>query len=307
VKDHKHPSHVKRNIVLLLLLAVVCVAGAELVACRHFDPELYRRITAPARQAVHTVEEWGRGTAQQLSRLWEQAGEYLAERFAPPEPPPEEPPAPEQEQVAQAPVLTTTTPLADPVITELVEEDNQELLLGGFLNIVYFNQGEQPWADQPYGKDNIGRYGCGPTAMAMAVASMTEEETDPALMAEWCVQHGYWASRHGSYLSIVQGVGEAFGLTVEPLSITTSEELYDVLLSKKLVVALMGPGHFTSGGHFILLRGTTLAGEVLVADPNSVERSLTTWDPQLILDEVSKSTANGAPLWALSLEQDSIS
>ena len=41
----------------------------------------------------------------------------------------------------------------------------------------------------------------------------------------------------------------------------------------------MGPGHFTNGGHFIILRGVTLDGSVLVADPASQERSLTTWDP----------------------------
>ena len=63
----------------------------------------------------------------------------------------------------------------------------------------------------------------------------------------------------------------------------------------------MGPGHFTQGGHFILLRGVTLSGMILVADPNSEERSLMEWDPQLILDELSASTASGAPLWVLSL------
>lgn len=311
MKDHNHSNHRKRNIVLIILLALVCVAAAELVACRYFDPELYQRITAPVRQAVHAVGEWGESTAQQLSQLWERAGEYLAQQLAPPEEDPPEPPeeieTPEQDQVTGEPVLITNTPLADPIITELVDKDGQELLLGGFLNVVYFNQGAEPWADLPYGRDNIGRYGCGPVAMAMAVASMTDAETDPAVMADWCVQHGYWASKHGSYLSIVKGVGEAFGLTVESLPTKETRGLMDALRSGKLVVALMGPGHFTSGGHFILLRGTTLTGEVLVADPNSLERSLTTWDPQLILDELSKSTANGAPLWALSLPRDGIS
>lgn len=307
MEDKKRPNHRKRNIVLLILLAVLCIGAAELVACRHFDPELYQRITAPARQAARTAQAWGQETVRQLAELAEQAGAYLAERLTPPEKEEEPEELPEQEQVTQEPTLITTNPLADPVITELVEEDGRELLLGGFLNIVYFNQGEEPWADMPYGRDNIDRYGCGPTAMAMAVASLTGEETDPAVMAEWCVAHGYWASRHGSYLSIVNGVGTAFGLTVESLDITSPEQLNRVLLSGTLIVALMGPGHFTSGGHFILLRGVTLTGEVLVADPNSVERSLTTWDAQLILDELSRSTSNGAPLWALSLGQDGIS
>ena len=62
----------------------------------------------------------------------------------------------------------------------------------------------------------------------------------------------------------------------------------------------MGKGHFTTGGHFILIRGVTLSGDVLVADPNSLERSLQTWDPQLILDELSSARDHGAPLWILS-------
>ena len=68
----------------------------------------------------------------------------------------------------------------------------------------------------------------------------------------------------------------------------------------QLLVALMGPGHFTDGGHFIVLRGVTLTGQVLVADPNSRERSLALWDPQLILDELSDSRSSGAPLWCFS-------
>ena len=45
------------------------------------------------------------------------------------------------------------------------------------------------------------------------------------------------------------------------------------------------------------LRGVTLDGRVLVADPNSRERSLAAWDPELILSELSPSRNNGAPLW----------
>ena len=68
-------------------------------------------------------------------------------------------------------------------------------------------------------------------------------------------------------------------------------------------MALMGKGHFTNGGHFIVLRGVTLDGRILVADPNSRERSLASWDPQLILDELSASRSNGAPLWRFSTLQ----
>ena len=62
----------------------------------------------------------------------------------------------------------------------------------------------------------------------------------------------------------------------------------------------MRQGHFTNNGHFIILHGATLSGEILVADPNSLERSLTAWDPQLILDELSKNAVSGGPIWVIS-------
>ena len=134
----------------------------------------------------------------------------------------------------------------------------------------------------------------------MVVASMTDTQTDPALMSQWAADQGYWARRSGSYLSIVEGTAQAHGLQAESFPGRTPDELLEELLSGKVLVALMGPGHFTNRGHFILLRGVTLSGQVLVADPNSAERSLSVWDPQLILDELSKSTNNGAPLWSIA-------
>ena len=79
--------------------------------------------------------------------------------------------------------------------------------------------------------------------------------------------------------------------------------LVQQLASGHLFVALMTRGHFTERGHFIILRGVTLEGRVLVADPNSRERSLAAWEPQLILDELSSSRSSGAPLWRISMHQ----
>ena len=279
--------HRKRNIVLLILLALLCVTGVELAACYYFAPEVYRMVTAPVVRGAAAAGGLVRDGLSQVSRLWERDD------------------APEDgspvNQLAGDPTLTSDRPLSDPSVTELVlEQDGTQYLTGGALRIRYFNQGDPEWASQPYGSDDIGHYGCGPTAMAMAVDSMAGAETDPASMSAWAVEQGYWARKSGSYLSIVEGTAAAFGLQAEPIGARTPEAIRDALLSGDLLVALMGPGHFTNGGHFILLRAMTLDGEILVADPNSTERSLTSWDPQLILDELSHSTSNGAPLWVLS-------
>lgn len=60
----------------------------------------------------------------------------------------------------------------------------------------------------------------------------------------------------------------------------------------------MTKGHFTSGGHFIVLRGVQ-DGEILVADPASYTRSQKTWDLSIILNEASKAAGAGGPFWVI--------
>lgn len=63
----------------------------------------------------------------------------------------------------------------------------------------------------------------------------------------------------------------------------------------------MGKGHFTNGGHFIVLRGITEDGKILVHDSASVNRSNQEWDLSLIMNESSKNGgANGSPFWIFS-------
>lgn len=301
--------HTKRNIVLAVLLALLCIGAAELAACRHFEPEIYERIVSPVRYAAGVAVDTGkagldaaarfcRDTADSLSQFASdtaaQAALLWEELTAPKEVPGKyHPPAENDPNPSAIPTV--------PPITELRREGGREILTGGVVDVVYYCQSAPEWADQPYGTDTIGPYGCGPTVMAMAVASLTDPSADPVSMSAWAVANGYWARRGGSRHSIVQGAAAGFGIDAEPFSSREAADVLAALDQGKLLVALVGPGHFTDGGHFILLRGVTASGEVLVADPNSPERSLMLWDPQIILNELSSARDNGAPLWVLSL------
>ena len=314
MKKNGGSKRLGRNIVLAALLALLCIGGVELAACRHFAPETYDRIVAPARYAASVMADTGRAALNaagqfclEVGRFFQSVGAGIAEQagraadawaeFTAPkeivQAPPRTPPSSEEPQ----PQPTAT---AQP-ITEVLEADGRQILTGGMMDVVYFCQSDEEWAEQLYGTDPIGPYGCGPTTMAMAIATMTDEDTDPAKMAAWAAEHGYWARRSGSYDSIVVGTAEAFGLEAESLTEHTVDEMLRALWDGKLLVAHVGIGHFTDGGHFLLIRGALLSGEVLVADPNSLERSLQVWDPQLILDELSSARSSGAPLWALSI------
>lgn len=264
------------------LLAVCCIGGTELTASYFFAPELFTAVTAPVVRGASAAWSFVQETSSEVSHFLSDLADSLMV-----EPTPDDP-------------IPAVSPITDPPVTQLKFADGKDILTGGIVDVEYFQQSALPWADLPYGTDDIGRYGCGPTAMAMLVNSMTDYETNPMQMAQWAVDHHHWAKHSGSYLSLVSGVCRAFGLTSYPLSEKTPEAIQSALLSGNLVVALMGPGHFTDGGHFILIRGITLGGNFLVADPNSPERSLMEWDPQLIIDELASRSSNGAPLWGIA-------
>ena len=172
----------------------------------------------------------------------------------------------------------------------------------GGVEVTYYNQLDERWADEPYGTDNIGGYGCGPTSMSIVVSSLTEQTVDPPAMAEWAYQHGYWCSGNGSYHSLIPGAAEGFGLSCESIATDDPQAVVDALASGKLIVALMSKGHFTSSGHFLVLRGVTAEGKILVADPASKKRSEQDWDLSIILDEARRGASAGGPFWAIFKE-----
>lgn len=168
----------------------------------------------------------------------------------------------------------------------------------GAVEVVYFNQYDERYADEPYGTDNIGGYGCGPTSMSIVVSSLTDDIVDPIEMAEWSYNNGYWCSKSGSYHALIPAAAKEWGLPVEGCSASEPQRIVDALGEGKLVVALMTKGHFTSSGHFIVLRGVK-DGKILVADPASTSRSQKEWDLSIIVGEASKSAAAGGPFWII--------
>lgn len=168
----------------------------------------------------------------------------------------------------------------------------------GVTEVVYFNQLDQRYANQPYGTDNIGGYGCGPTSMAIVVSSLTDDIVDPVEMAKWAYENGGWCKGQGSYHSFIPNAAKAWGLPVEGCTAAEPQRILDALSSGKLVVALMSKGHFTTTGHFIVLRGVK-DGQILVADPASTSRSQKAWDLSIILNEAGHRAGAGGPFWII--------
>ena len=160
------------------------------------------------------------------------------------------------------------------------------------------NQLDERYASQPYGTDNIGGYGCGPTSMAIVVSSLTDDTVDPVEMAQWSYENGYWCKSSGSYHALIPAAAEAWGLPVSGCTTAEPQRIVDALSEGKLVVAIMSKGHFTSSGHFIVLRGVK-NGQIMVADPASYKRSEQLWDLSIILNEASRRAGAGGPFWII--------
>ena len=166
--------------------------------------------------------------------------------------------------------------------------------------VVYYNQTDSRWGNKMYGKSGtIGAAGCGPTALAIVVASLTDHQVTPYDVAQWSVENGYRCEGNGSYHSLMPNGGEHYGLTVTGIG-NDSKKLVEALQEGKLVIAIMAKGHFTSGGHFIVLRGVTEDGNILVADPASVKRSNQEWALGIITNEASRKAGSGGPFWVFS-------
>lgn len=163
--------------------------------------------------------------------------------------------------------------------------------------IPLFLQGDKRWSMFSYGRSGtISSSGCGPTSLAMIVVGLTgDTSVNPKVVADWSVANGHRVEGVGSAWSLMTDGGAHWGLTVESVSIRASS-ISAALRAGKPIIASVGPGHFTSQGHFIVLRGITESGKILVNDPASTKRSQQEWDVSIIVNE-SKG------MWAYSKPQ----
>ena len=157
---------------------------------------------------------------------------------------------------------------------------------------IYYSQIGAPWSDDDYSGAKAGTVassGCGPTAFAMCVASLNPEKSvTPRDIALYSVQNGYRTPTSGtSYNLFFKGLKE-YGLQYSSQDIGTTSVVTS-LEEGKIIVMNMGPGKspedarkvvntWTSGGHYIVLRGVTQDGKILVGDPNSDYNTEKSWD-----------------------------
>lgn len=149
-----------------------------------------------------------------------------------------------------------------------------------------FIQWDRRWGMYPYGRSGtIASSGCGPTSLAMIVVGLTGDTTvNPKKVADWSYANGYRVEGAGSAWSLFPDGATFFGIRCTEISVSQSA-ISEALRNGKPVITSMTAGHFTNSGHFIVLRGITESGKILVNDPNSREISQKEWDIRIIVNE----------------------
>lgn len=146
----------------------------------------------------------------------------------------------------------------------------------------------------------MAAYGCGPTALAIAVSALSDTPLSPVDAAKWSAANGHYSQGRGSVHSLIPSGALNYGLKVEKLSSPDPDSFRLILSVDKLLVLLMGPGDFSDSGHFIVVYGYNNEGKLLIADPASAQRSATAWPAETIISQLSKTAKNGGPVWVLS-------
>ncbi|PXX52052.1 peptidase C39-like protein [Hungatella effluvii] len=149
-----------------------------------------------------------------------------------------------------------------------------ETVSGCVKEVVYFNQGEEPWKSMKYGSSTIGSAGCGPTAMAIVISTLTGETVTPKMTADYSIEHGEYVSGQGTSHSFPRNAALHWGLTVKRVGKNRMSEVVQSLKQGKLVVVICAPNTISgSSGHYIVLTGVNAQGYITIADPGSRSRT----------------------------------
>ena len=148
-----------------------------------------------------------------------------------------------------------------------------------------FLQWDERWGYLQYGSDVAGLTGCGPVCLAMAGYYVTGDPAfSPEKMIAYSLENGYYSWGNGTDWALISQGGVDLGLDVTEIPLDKDRILANLEVGNP-IICVVGPGDFTTDGHFIVLSGCS--GELIrVNDPNSVENSRRLWSYEEICGQI---------------------
>lgn len=168
-----------------------------------------------------------------------------------------------------------------------------------------------------YENTTIGASGCGPTAMAMVIATWKDPTVTPVTTCKWSVDHGYKATGNGTYHSYFVPQAAAYGLECERINSSSLANLnraqslpyhnkaHDYVDEGNLVICLMGPGNWTKGGHYILWYDND-GNDVIINDPASTKSTRERNTFELLMQQVRYYWVVKTPEEVISMQNSEV-
>ena len=156
------------------------------------------------------------------------------------------------------------------------------LNISGEPKLTYISQIDNRWKNYPYTVTNnksqtIGKSGCGVATAAMIIDSIVGNVSVTEL-ADVFVKYGYRSPNNGTYWSANRAIADEFDIEYKETS--NFSVMLEMLKSNNYIIASVGNGLFTTGGHYIMIYG--IEGD-----------NLKIYDPYLYVGKFDTSTRRG--------------
>lgn len=138
--------------------------------------------------------------------------------------------------------------------------------------ILYTSQLEVPvyyqtdYTNVPYGTGTISTCGCAPTCIAMTLSYLAETPISPVDVVKF-TGNRYYVAGKGSSGDIFPACATQWGYHFQNLYGDSAAAIQAVQNGYPVIVSV-GPGYFTTGGHFMVITGVTEDGYFIINDPN---------------------------------------
>lgn len=148
--------------------------------------------------------------------------------------------------------------------------------------LTYISQIDNRWKNYPYTVTNnknqtIGKSGCGVATAAMIIDSIVGNVSVTEL-ADVFVKYGYRSPNNGTYWSANRAIADEFDIEYKETS--NFSVMLEMLKNNNYIIASVGNGLFTTGGHYIMIYG--IEGD-----------NLKIYDPYLYVGKFDTSTRRG--------------
>lgn len=153
-------------------------------------------------------------------------------------------------------------------------------------------QWDDAWGYQTYGDGLMGLTGCGPTVLSMVICGLTgDNSVTPWSVAQYAQEAGWYVNGSGSSWDLMREGCRHYGLESEELPLN-QKMMTRALENGHPIICSVGPGDFTTSGHFILLTDVE-DGLFRVNDPNRPSNSEKLWSFETLAPQIRN-------LWACS-------